>query len=243
MPNQANHMQQKDDEDLKFSGEQSFFDRNRLIYYVILTVFASSLFLFLHFREATVEVLELNKIAPGYIVSQVNFDFPDDEATLILRQEAVRDVGKIYQISPSNIRQRRVEFDNFLLYNQAWYEQVESGTFDQLYHATEVMEKVLMQLRLTDVQTLDKIKKEDQPSKDYFVYTPATVNEFVTLPSFVWESIQKQHFPDKTFSPLVRDLVIEFFKPKQWRIQEDIPSQRAVRKMINKCFRSRIDGK
>jgi len=231
MSNQTNH-QKNEEDDLKFSGEQSFFDRNKLIYYLILTIFACSLFLFLHFREATVEVLELNKIAPGYIVSQVNFDFPDEEATLILKQEAVRDIGKIYQISQSDIRQRRIEFDNFLLYNQAWYEQVEPGTFDQLYHATEVMEKVLMQMRLTDVQTLDKIKKENQPAKDYFVYTPATVNEFITLPSFVWESIQKEYLPSDSFSPLVAALVVEFFKPKQWHIEEDIPAQRAIRKFI-----------
>ena len=225
-------MHAKDHDDLKFSGEQSFFDRSPLIRLLVLIFFSFSLFLFLHFREATVEVLELDKIAPSYVVSQVDFDFPDEEATLALKQQAVLNVGKIYRISLSDIRQRRVEFDNFLLYNQAWYEQVESGTFDQLYHATEVMEKALVQLRLTDVETLQKIKQEKINHKDYFVYTPATVNEFITLPSFVWQAIEATYLPQNTFSPLVTALVEEFFKPRRWHIQEDRTLQQKIKRVI-----------
>jgi cyclic-di-AMP phosphodiesterase PgpH len=94
----------KNEEDLKFSGEQGFFDKSKSVRYFIIALFACSLFIFLHFRQATVEVLELNKVAPGFIVTQVDFDFPDDEATLILRQEAVRDIGKIYWIAQADIR-------------------------------------------------------------------------------------------------------------------------------------------
>lgn len=225
-------MSNKNEEDLKFSGEQGFFDKCKAVRYLILGIFACSLFLFLHFREATVEVLELNKIAPGYIVSQINFDFPDEEATLILKQEAVRDIGKIYQISQGDIRQKRIEFDNFLLYNQAWYEQAETGTFDQLYHATEVIEKVLMQMRLTDIRTLEKIKEENQLAKNYYVYIPAAVTDNIVLPNYIWDSIQKEYFPTSLYSPLVTALIVEFFKPSQWHIEEDIPAQRKLRKFV-----------
>ncbi len=67
----------------------------------------------LHFREIHVDVLEFNSVAPGYVVAQVDFDFLDEESTIIIRQEAVRDIGKIYQISHKEIRQRRIEFENF----------------------------------------------------------------------------------------------------------------------------------
>lgn len=222
----------KNEEDLKFSGEQGFFDKSKAIRYLILGFFACALFLFLHFREATVEVLELNKIAPGYIVSQINFDFPDEEATLILKQESVRDIGKIYQISQGDIRQKRTEFDHFLLYNQAWYEQAESGTFDQLYHAMDLIEKVLMQMRMTDIRTLEKAKEENLASKYYFVYTPTSVTDNVVLPNYIWDLIQKEYLPADQYSPLVTSLIIEFFKTSQWHLEEDIPAQRGLRKQI-----------
>ncbi len=230
----------QNEEDLKFSGEQGFFDKNIAVRYLILGIFGFSLFLFLHFREATVEVLELNKIAPGYIVSQINFDFPDEEATLILKQEAVRDIGKIYQISQADIRQKRIEFDHFLLYNQAWYEQAETGTFDQLYHATDVVEKALMQMHLTDMRTLEKAKEENQPTTNYYVYTPGSVTDHVVLPNYIWDSIQKEYLPPNLYSPLVTALIIEFFKPSQWHLEEDIPAQRALRKYIQNNVHEKI---
>lgn len=193
----------KNEEDLKFSGEQGFFDKSLAVRYLILGIFACSLFLFLHFREATVEVLELNKISPGYIVSQISFDFPDDEATLILKQEAVRDIGKIYQVSQDDIRQKRIEFEHFLLYNQAWYEQAEAGTFDQLYRAADVIEKVLIQMRLTDMRTLEKAKEENQSVANYYVYTPGPTIDNVVLPGYIWDSIQKEYLPASLYSPLV----------------------------------------
>src|SRR5688500_9835991 len=99
--------------ELKFSREQGFFDKNPMIRWLIGLLFAFFLFLILHFREIEVESLELHSIAPGYIVSQIDFDFYDEEATIILKQEAVRDNGKIYQINDKEIRQRRIEFENF----------------------------------------------------------------------------------------------------------------------------------
>ena len=95
----------------------------------------------LHFREVRVEVLELNSIAPGYVVAQVDFDFFDDEATIILRQEAIRDVGKIYQISEKEVRQRRIEFENFLIYNQDWRKSASDTTFEEMYKGVDSLEK------------------------------------------------------------------------------------------------------
>ena len=101
--------------ELKFSREPSFFDKSTTIRWIIGLVFALCLFAVLHFREVSVEVLELNSIAPRYVVAQEDFDFYDEEATIILKQEALRDIGKIYQISEKEIRQRRIEFENFFV--------------------------------------------------------------------------------------------------------------------------------
>ena len=92
------------EQELQFSGEQGFFDKSNTLRFLIIGILALALFAFLHFREVQVEIPELNSIAPGYIVSQVDFDFPDDEATIILRQDALRDVSKIYQLSQKDIR-------------------------------------------------------------------------------------------------------------------------------------------
>lgn len=220
------------EQELKFSGEQGFFDKSLTIRYLIIGVFAFTLFAFLHFQEVQVETPELNSIAPGFIVSQVDFNFPDEEATIILRQDALRDIGKIYQLSPKDIRQKRIEFENFLLYNQSWHEQAESGTFHELYQAIDLMEKALFQLRFTDARTFDKLKELGFPTQNYQIYTPNTLFEEVLLPSFIWDEVQNRTFSSKKFSPLEIALVMEFFKHSHWHIEEDFPTQRLLRKRI-----------
>lgn len=220
------------EQELKFSGEQGFFDKSKMIRYLILFILASVLFAFLHFREVRVKVLELNSIAPGYIVSQVDFDFVDDEATVILKQEAVKDVGRIYKLFENEIRHKRIEFENFLIYNQGWREQAEVGTFDELYQASETIEKALFQLRFTDEHTFEELNKFGFPTEHYQIYHPYKIQDKVSLPSLVWDNLLDQYFPVTRYNPLVSSLVIEFFKGNQWKLEEDIPAQRALRKKI-----------
>lgn len=218
-------------QELKFSGEQGFFDKSLTIRYFIISLFVLSLFIFLHYREVQVEMLELHSIAPGYVVSQVNFDFPDDEATIILRQDALRDVGKIYQISQEDIRQKRIEFESFLLYNQAWHEKAETNVFDELYRGTDVVEKALMQMRFTDLRTLEKLQAAGISTQHYVVYSPNNLDQ-VMLPQFVWEHIQEANFPPTLYTPLVTALILEFFKHSPWTLEDDIPNQKKLRKFI-----------
>ncbi|KIC71301.1 HD family phosphohydrolase [Candidatus Protochlamydia amoebophila] len=219
-------------QELKFSGEQGFFDKSKIIRYLIICLFAFSLFSFLHFREVRVEMLELGSIAPRYIVSQVNFDFLDEEATVILKQDSIRDVGKIYRLSQNDIRRKRIEFENFLLYNQAWHKHTENGQFDELYQATEKIEQALVEMRFTDARTLDRMKSLGILTNQYQIYTPNTLIDQTVLPESIWEKIQAKDLPLSQYEPLVSALTIEFFKHSHWHIEEDIPAQRQLRKKI-----------
>lgn len=219
--------------ELKFSGEQGFFDKSKIIRYLVVCIFALTLFAYLHLREVQVEVLEINSVAPNYIVSQIDFNFPDDEATVIMQQDALRDIGKIYQISEKDIRQKRIDFENFLLYNQAWHkQQSESGTFLELYQASETMEKALTQLRLTDAHTLTKIKEFGFSTQNYQIYIPNTLFEQALLPTHIWDELQKKYFPPTNFDSLVTALTFDFFQHSHWHIEEDIPTQRLLRKRV-----------
>lgn len=222
----------EEEHELQFSGEQGFFDKSKTIRVLIFVVFALSLFLFLHIREVQVEVLELNSVAPGYIVSQIDFDFADEEATVILRQDAVRDTGKIYELSQKDIRQKRIEFENFLLYNQAWHEQAESGIFHQLDQGIDIMEKVLTRIRFTDARTFDRLVALGFPTEEYYIYMPNTLSGQVFLPFSIWNSLQEHYFPPASYAPLATALIVEFFKHTPWHMEEDIPMQRALRKRI-----------
>ena len=222
----------ENDQELKFSGEQGFFDKSRAIRLFILGIFAAAIFACIHFREFKIEVLELNSIAPNYIISQLNFDFSDDEATLILRQEAVRDIAKIYKINEKEVRQKRLEFENFLLYNQGWHVQADNGNFEELYKGADLIEKALLRIRFTDAKTLQKMEGLGVSTLNYQNYTPTTLSEPIPLPSLIWDNLQRTIFSSSQYNPLVVELVIAYFKNISWQMEEDVPAQKSIRKLI-----------
>lgn len=218
--------------ELKFSREQGFFDKNPLIRLFIALLTVLALFFVLHFRDTRVEIYEIDTKAPGYVVAQVDFDFYDDEATLIMRQQAVRDVGKIYKLSDKEVSDSRLEFENFLIYNQDWRNQISSTTFDNMYTGAAVMEKALSQLRFTDPRTLNKIREISGQAKNYTIYTPPDVDEEVVLPDAIWQYVQRNLNQESPELKGAIPFIVAYYEGKPWRVEEDIPSQEALRRKI-----------
>jgi hypothetical protein len=225
--------------ELKFSRKHSFFNENIHFRWPIALLFALAIFGIMHFRETAVEMLEVNTTAPGYIVSQADFNFYDDEATIILKQEAVRDVGKIYKLDDNEIRQRRIEYENELMAQQNWLQSQDSSDFQELYRLGELFEKALDEMRFTDPRTLQKLREVQIPNLEYQIYTPLSLNEAATLPHHIWESLQSKLLPPATFSVEKIDYVIGWFQSKQWKLQEDIPAVA----LLSKKLKNRIADK
>lgn len=219
--------------EFQFASEQSYFDKSMALRTLIGVLLGLSLFLFLHYRQVRVEVLELNSIAPSYVVAQVDFDFLDDETTAILKQEAVRDVGKIYQLDPREINQRRIEFENFLIYNQEWRSYVSTNApFEEMYLAAEAMERVLLQLRFTDARTIHKSKQAQISTNYYLVYTPTDLSEPIALPAAVWNFVKRNALSSEQFAPIVADFVTQYAQQERWAVEEDSAAERLLRKRL-----------
>lgn len=218
--------------ELKFSRKQGFFDKSKGIRLLIGVLFTISLFCILHFREVRVEILELNNIAPGYTVAQVDFDYLNEEATIILRQEAVRDIGKIYQIPEKIIRQRRMDFENFLIYNQDWRKYANSSSFDEMYQAVDAFEKVLSQIKFTDPRTLHKIRELNLPSTHYLIFTPADLSEEIIFPAQIWTEIAKLALPTSQFQSGTTSVITGFFQSKTWTLEEDPSTELTLRRKM-----------
>lgn len=220
------------DSELRFSGEQGFFDNSPTIRLLIGLVFALCLFLFFHFREVRVEILELNSRASKYVVAQVGFDFVDREATLILKQEAVRNIGKIYRLPANQINQRRTDFENLLVRDGEYRKRFADLNFEEVSKILDQLQKAMDQVRFTDPRTLRKIREAGLPSKNYQIFTPINLESETVLPRQVWSKIVRDHLSGEKVPDVLVNAVIEYFDEKPWKIEEDIPAQKEVRTKI-----------
>ena len=195
---------------------------------------------FLHFREVRIEVLELNGIAPRYTVAQVDFEFPDYEATIILQQEAKKDIGSIFQIDHKQIRDVRYEFENFLIHNLGWRKAVPLSTFEEMYKAADAVETLLMEARFTDARTLQKIYELQGSNGSYYEYLLEQPDQPVSLPDPFWEKIAYQASSEAIFHEETITYVLQSFREKKWVMQQDISLEKSLRLQISDTIPEKI---
>jgi putative nucleotidyltransferase with HDIG domain len=221
-----------DDAKVTLSREEGFFDTSTTVKMALVFLFGLLLFAFLHFREVDVETVEFGKSAPHYVVAEVDFSFPDEEATTILKQEALLDIGKIYAIDPDDIRKRHVDFKNILIYDQEWRKNVKQSTFDEMYRAIERLEQELLEIRFSDARTIEKMKELGISTKQYCELAPFDPNQGAFFPEKVWEFIKHKTFSHHLFNEATVDFVIDFLKNRIWKLKEDSQVERKIRKVL-----------
>src|SRR3990167_2390407 len=132
---------EKEEKKLRLLSEQGFFDRNRLLRFVIAFFFAFCVFIFLHFREVRVDTLELGNFAKHYVIAQVDFEFPDEEATIVLRQKAIRNLEKIYRLQKNDIEYVRETFESTIPFQK----RRQDISLQEVNQSLDLLEDRLMQ--------------------------------------------------------------------------------------------------
>ncbi len=198
-------------------------------------IFVIALASFLHFREVLVEMLEIGSKAPSYVVAQVDFEFPDPDATLILRQEAIRDVGKIYRIPEAEIREAHHKMEDELLEHPYWRKESNS-TFNEMYKALDGITNVLMDARITDARTLKKQKELNIQGENFYL----SPNPGTELPLNFWGKINElveSEYPEVSAASLT--FILDFFQKMKWTLASDIDSQKNFKEMIEETIPQR----
>ncbi len=229
------------EEKFRFSGAHNYFDQSLILRWFIWGLFALFLFLFLHFREVYVESFELGSTAKKYVVAQVDFVFPDEESTIILKQEAGREINTIYRIDEDQIYKEITEFQKYITQDakgsEAWSHLANEGNFKNLSTALNHLSTALLASRFTDVRTIDRIKKLPQdklplPLFDFFIFFPQQDKLKGKLPSLFWSGVRDNFFEKQDVPPSVLSFVVAYFGKINWKYKVDEESAFLLRKQI-----------
>ena len=192
------------------------------------TICVIFLALFLHFREVRLEVLELNTTADRYIVAQIDFEFPDYESTIVLKQQAMQDVGWIYEIDPHEIRQTRYELENVLIHGKDWRQIAPASTFEEMYKALDELETLLLEARFSDPRTIQVVRELALPDRFFFEFIPEGPKVPQAIPDEFWSRISLQIAQSDSFHLETIDFVVKFFRERSWDLSLDEPLQRSI---------------
>jgi cyclic-di-AMP phosphodiesterase PgpH len=198
--------------------------------WVIGILFVVLLATFLHFREERVEVLELNTTAEHYLIGQIDFSFPDEEATLILKEQSLRDIGRIYKLDEKEVSERRFEFENELIHGQDWRQEHPTVTFEEAYKGLDAFEEALLQSHFMDARTLQKVRELRLPMEGNYVLTVPEPLSPLLLPKEFWGKIEKKIFIDEELNPDAVALILSYFEHKKWALEKDSDEERLLRR-------------
>lgn len=190
-----------------------------------------ALALFLHFREVRLEVLELNTVASRYVVAQVDFEFPDYEKMILLKQQAMQDVGSIYQVDDSQIRDARRDVEEELIRGKSWRRSAPLSTFEGMYKAADELETILLEARFTDPRTLQKIKELGSFASSYHGVEEG--EKKVLSPTF-WKRCEEKILSSGEFHPQTIGYVIRLFERHRFNLVEDSALERSIRAQVSR---------
>lgn len=203
----------------------------RLLVGLLCTI---GLALFLHFREIRLEVLEINATAPRYIVAQVDFEFPDYETTIVLQQQAMQDIGSIYQINEAEIRQAHLDLEQELIHDGQWRKLAPSSTFEEMYRAADLFETALLESRFTDARTIQKIKQMHFPHSFFFEGTQEN------LPPNFWSQIESQVRASGNFHEETISFLGDAYEQRTWTLVEDAAFVHSLRMQVRRSVPDRL---
>lgn len=187
---------------------------------------------FIHFREVRVDILELDSSAKNYVVAQVDFEFPDEEGTVILRQQSAQDIGAIYELSSKAVEKKRLQFDNFLIHDQRWRNLLPNSTFEEMYQAGDEVKDILLSARFSDQRTLQRLKSLKLLKENYFLLPPSFDGNSIILPESYWETVQTEILDQKKLQGPTVAYVLDYFQSVSWPLEKDTSAQRTLRKMV-----------
>lgn len=199
--------------------------------FLIGCVLVLSLGLFINFKEIQVDHLELNSIANKYILAQTEFDFPDTEATRLLKEESVRDLGKIYYLQDTEISKVEKRIQDTLVERPFWRSELPAVFFEELIKASETLRDVLLKVKFSDQRTLTKLKQVGQFSKNFLIYTPSETTSEMTQDSAedLWEQIEQTAFLVRTPA---NQFILQQYRAHPWSLQEDLGQQHFLSRLI-----------
>lgn len=221
----------------KKKGEKALLKPRKTVWILGLCL-AIVLSLFFHIRELYIEMLEIDSRAKGYIVAQVDFSFPDPDATLVLKQEAFRDIGKIYRLDDHQIDSYKSEFESYLIHYPLWRDKIDE-TFDEVYNCLEALCQTLKMARITDNRTFNKREELRLSVHDFYAINNVFEGSEVLGARF-YSLIKNRMHERYKFKQATVSFVIDYFTKKKFKVLADSNSQRVFKELIEKSIPEKL---
>lgn len=203
---------------------------NRLMLFLS---FLTLLTYFFHFRQQPREHVEIGKTALRYVIAQIDFSFPDEEATQILKQRAIQDIGSIYSIGESQIKQVRFALEKSLIDDQSWRDVLSRATYEEIDAILDRMENQLNTVRFSTERTYKRIQKLKLSTEALYAVERPRIAP-VRFCELFWEDLKKGSAVGGDVHPETVNYLTELFSAHGWSLVQDYAFEGKLKQSLQK---------
>lgn len=199
--------------------------------YFLLFLLICSLAGFFHFREKRFMVFELNSAAPKDIIAIQDFTYLDKKQMIVLRQEALVDLGKIWRIKESDIKNVKKDFLRHLSNHPKWRDSYQV-TYSQMKNLTDKVIKKLDMWHFTNQRTFRKREEIGLSTKYYSSVNYSNSKKAVTLPNEFWRKLEKELIQKNSAYNKEIEYIVGMFRGYRYLIERDHEARSFMEKSI-----------
>ena len=185
----------------------------------------------MHFKQVSSPALDLNTKAVRYVVSQADFDFSDDEATTLFKQKKMAGINSIYLIVAKQIKQKRVNLENYLIDNPEW-KHLPSISYEKINDLVDLFEDLLIKSRFADSKTIKKMKKNNLDVSSYVALKHENQKEFVLPKGYFSIFAKKLALNLDNVSETTIDFIADYFQNNIYDLKIDYLTLSKVKRQL-----------
>lgn len=199
--------------------------------YFLLFLLIISLAAFFHFREKRFLVFELNAAAPKDIVAIQDFSYLDKKQMVVLRQEALVDLGKIWSIQDDDLETIETQFLRHLSNHPNWRNSY-TATYNEMKYLSKKVIKKLEIWHFTNRRTYRKRQEIGLSTKHYSVIDKIYPKKALTLPNEFWKKLEKELIVKHSSFTKEIEFIIGMFRGYRYLMERDHEERTAMEKSI-----------
>ena len=188
--------------------------------FLLLFVLILSLTAFFHFKETRFILFELNRAAPKDIVVVEDFSYMNKKQMLLLKQEAMVDIGKIWKIKESDLQNIEKNILRYLSNHPSWRNSF-TATYREMSHLLENIKKTMRNWYFTDRRTYRKREEIGISVNHYSILENQIGKKAYSLPNNFWGKLQVEIIHrNKAFDKEVKYLIGKYANEKYLLIRD-----------------------
>lgn len=204
--------------------------------WIIGLLFFVCLFFTAYYQFNQVRIIQVNEgeVSPDYVVAQVDFSYPDRESTILVKRESLKDIKSFYVIDKAYLKSLRRSYRSSLN-SSTWREKYHNITYKEMIYAGDVIYDDLKESIFTDERTKKRWVEYYKIDEHIYVVPMIQDEKFTTkLPQQVWldiRSVLRKNIPSMDSESI--QFVMNFFKNRQFELNEDIGKNQLIKTFIN----------